>query len=67
MRSVLLSTTNAEYIELSEVVKEIKFIIQLLNTMNVDVETPSQYILIMWEQYGFHTTEQPVEGQNMYT
>ena len=38
MRSVVLSTTEAEYIVSSEVVKEIKFIIQLLNTMNVNVE-----------------------------
>ena len=40
MRSVVLSTTEAEYIALSEVVKEIKFIIQLLKTMNVNVEMP---------------------------
>ena len=40
MRSVVLSTTEAEYIALSEVVKEIKFIIQLMSTMNVNVEIP---------------------------
>ena len=40
MRSVVLSTTEAEYIALSEVVKEIKCITQLLNTMNVNVEMP---------------------------
>ena len=40
MRSVVLSTMEAEYIALSEMVKEIKFIIQLLKTMNVSVETP---------------------------
>ena len=40
MRSVVLSTTEAEYIALSEVVKEIKFIIQLMGTMNVNVEVP---------------------------
>ena len=40
MRSVVLSTTEAEYIALSEVVKEIKFIIQLMSTMNMNVETP---------------------------
>ena len=40
MRSLVLSTTEAEYIALSEVVKEIKFIIQLLKTMNVNVEMP---------------------------
>ena len=40
MRSVVLSTTEAEYIGLSEVVKEIKFIIQMMSTMNVKVEVP---------------------------
>ena len=40
MRSVVLSSTEAEYIAISEVVKEIKFIIQLLKTMNVNVEMP---------------------------
>ena len=38
MRSVVLSTTEAEYIALSEVVKEIKYIIQLLKTMNVNID-----------------------------
>ena len=37
MTSVVLSTTEAEYI-LSEVVKELKFIIQLLETMKIQVE-----------------------------
>ena len=37
---MVLSTTEAEYIALSEVVKEIKFIIQLMSTMNMNVETP---------------------------
>ena len=40
MRSVALSTTEAEYIALSEVMKKIKFIIQLLKTMNMNVEMP---------------------------
>ena len=40
MRSGILSTTEAEYIALSEMVKEIKFIIQLLKTINVNVEMP---------------------------
>ena len=34
MKSVLLSTTEAEYMALSEVVKELKFIVQLLQTMS---------------------------------
>ena len=40
MKSVVLSTTEVEYMELSEVVKELKFIVQLLQTMNIAVELP---------------------------
>ena len=40
MKSVVLSTTEAEYMALAEVVKELKFIVQLLQTMNVEVELP---------------------------
>ena len=39
-KSVVLSTTEAEYMALSEVVKELKFIVQLLQTMNITVEHP---------------------------
>ena len=38
MKSVVLSTTEAEYTALSEVVKELKFIVQLLQTMNITVD-----------------------------
>ena len=41
MKSVVLSTTDAEYMALSEVVKELKFIVQLLQTMNIEVELPT--------------------------
>ena len=40
MKSVVLSTTEAEYMALSEVVKDLKFIVQLLQTMNIEVELP---------------------------
>ena len=40
MKSVVLSTTEAEYMALTEVVKELKFIVQLLQTMNITVELP---------------------------
>ena len=40
MKSVVLSTREAEYMALSEVVKELKFIVQLLQTMNITVELP---------------------------
>ena len=55
MKSVVLSTTEAEYMALSEVVKELKFIVQLLQTMDITVE-----LLYMWttlEQFGYQTTE----------
>ena len=41
MKSVVLSTTKAEYMALSEVVKELKFIVQLLQTMKITVELPN--------------------------
>ena len=40
MKSVVLSTTEAEYMALPEVVKELKFIVQLLQTMNIEVKLP---------------------------
>ena len=40
MRSVVLSTTEAEYVAISEVVKEIKFVYKLLESMDVKVPLP---------------------------
>ena len=40
MKSVVHPTTEAEYMALPEVVKEFKFIVQLMQTMNVEVELP---------------------------
>ena len=40
MRSVVLSTTEAEYVAVSEVVKEIKFLYQLLRSMEIKVPLP---------------------------
>ena len=40
MRSVVLSTTEAEYVAISKVVKEIKFIYQLLELTDVKVPLP---------------------------
>ena len=40
MKSVVLSTTEAEYMALSEVVKDLKSTVQLLQTMNIEVELP---------------------------
>ena len=36
----MLSTTEAEYMALSEVVKELKLIVQLLQPMSIEVELP---------------------------
>ena len=47
MKSVVLSTTEAEYMALSEVVKELKFIVQLLQTMNIEVELPVTFMRSM--------------------
>ena len=40
MKSVVLLTTEAEYVTVSEVVKEIKFLYQLLMSMGVKVPLP---------------------------
>ena len=40
MESIVLSTTEDEYMALSEMVEELKFIGQLLQTMNITVELP---------------------------
>ena len=40
MKSVVMSTTEAEYVEVSEVVKEIKFLYQLLRSMEIKVPLP---------------------------
>ena len=42
LKSVVLLTTEAEYMALSEVVIELKFIVQLLQTMNIEVELPDR-------------------------
>ena len=40
MKSVVLSTTEAEYVAVSEVAKEIKFFYQMLRSMEVKVPQP---------------------------
>ena len=40
MKSVVLSTTEAEYVAVAEVVKEIKFLYQLLMSMGIKVPLP---------------------------
>ena len=40
MKSVVFSTTEAEYVAVSEVVKEIKFLYQMLRSMEIKVPLP---------------------------
>ena len=40
MKSVVLSTTEAEYVAVSDVVKEIKFLYQMLRSMEIKVPLP---------------------------
>ena len=40
MKSVVLSTTEAEYVAVSEVIKEIKFLYQMLRSMEIKVPLP---------------------------
>ena len=40
MKSAVLSTTEAEYVAVSEVVKEIKFLYQMLRSMEIKVPLP---------------------------
>ena len=42
MKSVLLSTTEAENLAISEVVKEIKFLYQMLRSMEIKVPLPKK-------------------------
>ena len=42
MKSVVLSTTEAEYVAVSEVVKEIKFLYQMLRGIEIKVLLPSK-------------------------
>ena len=40
MKHVTLSSSEAEYVSLSEAAKEVKFIVQLIESMGIDVEKP---------------------------
>ncbi|KAL7574078.1 hypothetical protein ACA910_015655 [Epithemia clementina (nom. ined.)] len=45
MRSVVLSTTEAEYVAASEVMKEIRFIMNVLESMNIELKLPiTEYV-----------------------
>ena len=48
MKSVVLSTTEAEYVAVSEVVKEIKFLYQVLRSMEIKVPLPLDNVGAIW-------------------
>ena len=52
MKSVVLSTAEAESVAVSEVVKEIKFLHQLLRSMEIKVPLPIKLKVDKWEQFG---------------
>ena len=45
MKSVVLSTTEVEYVAVSEVVKEIKFLYQMLRSMEIKVTLPIKVLV----------------------
>ena len=63
-RMIVLLTTEAEYMALSEVVKELKLIVQLLQTMNIEENYPLHFMWSMLEQSGYQTTGQPVNKEH---
>ena len=67
MKSGVLSTTEAEYMALSEVVKELKFIGQLLQTMNIEIELPITVYVDKVGAIGSPTTGTQVKGLNTLT
>jgi hypothetical protein len=50
-RSVSLSSAEAEFCSLSDVVKEIKFVFQILMSMGISVKLQLLYVWTMSEQY----------------
>jgi len=44
-------SSEAEFVALSEAVKEIKFVVQVLESIGVKVKFPIMCELTMWEQY----------------
>ena len=45
MKSVVLSTTEAEYVAVPEVVKEIKFLYQMVRSMEIKVPLPAKVLV----------------------
>ena len=62
MKIVVLTTTGAEYVAVSEVVKEIKVLYQMLRSMEIKVPLPMWTMLV---QYGWQIIVVCQRGQSM--
>ena len=67
MKSVVVSTTEAEDVAVSEVVKEIKFFYQMLRSMEIKVPLHIKVHVVMLVQFGWQTTAVCQRGQSMLT
>ena len=65
MKSVVLSTTEGEYVAVSEVVKEIKFLYQMLGSMEKKFHYLSRFKWIILVQFGWQRTAVSQRGQIM--
>ena len=65
MKSIVLSTTEAEYVALSEVVKEIKFLYQMLRNMEIKVPLPIKVQVDNVGVYGWKIIVLCQRGQSM--
>ena len=67
MKSIVLSTTEAEYVTVSELVKEIKFLYEMLRSMEILVPLPIKSKWILLVQIGWQITAVCQRGQSMVT
>ena len=65
MKIVVLSTTEAEYVAVSEVVKEITFLYQMLRSMEIKDNYLSKFKLIMLVQFGWQIIAMCQRGKSM--
>ena len=65
MKSVVLSTTEAEYVAVSEVVKEIKFCTKCLGAWRLRYHCLSRFKWTMLVQYGWQIIVVCQRGQSM--
>jgi hypothetical protein len=65
-KTLTLSTTEAEYVALSEAIRELKFIYQVLSIMEVKVELPIKVNVDNVGAIFLSKTGQPVTGPSMW-